>query len=109
MLVKRGSVETAEAVRIVGKMSRPPIEDHAETGAVAGRDQLGKIRRRSETAGRSEQAGWVIGPGAVEGMLADRQAFHRGEPHVARVTGQLRRQPAVAEPTGALSRPSAPG
>ena len=85
MLVERGAVETAEPVRIVGKMARHPIEDHAEAGPMAGRDQLGKIRRRSEPAGRSEQAGRLIAPGAVERMLADRQEFHMGETHVARV------------------------
>ena len=42
MLVERRSVEPAEPVRIVGKMSRHPIEDHGEAGAVAGIDSAEK-------------------------------------------------------------------
>ena len=62
VLVERGAVEMAEAVRIVGKMPGHPIEHHAEAFAMAGVDQRGKILRRAEPAGRRVQSGRLIAP-----------------------------------------------
>ena len=56
VLVKRGAVEMAEAVRIVGEMPGHPVEQHAEPFAVAGIDQRGKVLGRAEPAGRREHA-----------------------------------------------------
>src|SRR5262245_14995944 len=36
MLVKRRAVEMRESMRIIRKMSRDPIEDHAQAGAMVG-------------------------------------------------------------------------
>ena len=54
MLVERGAVEMAEAVRIVREMPGHPVEQHAEALAVAGIDQRGEILRRAEAAGRRD-------------------------------------------------------
>ena len=62
VLVKRGAVEMAEAVRIVGKMPGHPVEQHAKAFAMAGVDQRGKILGRAEPAGRRVQAGRLIAP-----------------------------------------------
>ena len=102
MLVERGAVEAAEPVRIVGEMPGHPVQDDGEPGAVAGIDQGGEIGRGAEAAGRREQAGRLIAPGAVERMLADRQEFDVGEAHVAHIGRQLLRQLAVGEPAAAL-------
>ena len=75
---------------------------------MAGVDQGGKIGRTSEPAGRRKQPGHLITPGAVERMLVDRQEFDMGEPHVARIRGQLIGELAIAEPASALVRASAP-
>ena len=39
VLVQRGAVEPREAVRVLRKMSRHPVEDHAEAGLMAGVDE----------------------------------------------------------------------
>ena len=62
VLVERGAVEMAEAVRIVGEMPGHPVEQHADALAMAGIDQRGKILRRAEPAGRRVQAGRLIAP-----------------------------------------------
>ena len=83
MLVNGGPVEAAEAVRIVGKVSRNPIQQDAKAGAVAGIDQVREIGRAAEAAGRREHSGRLITPGAVERMFAHRQEFEMGEAEVA--------------------------
>ena len=98
VLVERGAVEMAEAVRIVGKMAGHPVEHHAEAFAMAGIDQRGKILRRAEPAGRREQAGRLIAPGAVERMLADRQEFDMGEAEIADIARKLLGQLAIGQP-----------
>jgi len=62
VLVKCRAVEIAEAVRVVGKMPGHPIQQHAETFAMTGVDQRGKILRRAEPAGGRVQAGRLIAP-----------------------------------------------
>ena len=98
VLVERGAVEMAEAVRIVGEMPGHPVEQHAEAFAMAGVDQRGEIRRRAEPAGRREHAGRLIAPGAVERMLADRQEFDMGKAEIAGIGRQLLGQFAIGQP-----------
>ena len=43
VLVERGAVEMAEAVRIVGEMPGHPVQHHADAFAMAGVDQRGEI------------------------------------------------------------------
>src|SRR5262245_34102507 len=104
MLVQRGPVKTAEAMRIVGEMSRHPIQNDGETLAVACIDQGGKVGWTTEATGGREKSGRLIAPGSVEWMFADRQEFDMGEAHVARVGRQFLRQLAVAQPTAAMLR-----
>ncbi len=98
VFVERGAVELAEAVRIVGKVARHPVQDHAEAGAVAGIDQGEKILRRAEPAGRGVHAGRLIAPGAIERMFADRQEFQMGEAHVFRIGRQRLGEVAIVQP-----------
>ena len=59
VLVQRGAVETAEPVRIVGKMAGHPVEPHANSLVVAGIDQRREIVRAAEAAGRRNRpVGW---------------------------------------------------
>src|SRR5262249_56571905 len=97
-------VEADEAGRTVGKMSGHPIENDRQVFSVACVDQRRKIGRRAETTGRREQAGGLITPGAIKGMLADRQKFHVRKSHLMRVSLQLLCQLAVAQPPAALLR-----
>src|SRR4029077_18587372 len=104
MLIERGAVEASEAVRIVGEVSRDPIQNDGESLAVAFLDQGGEIGRSAEATGRRKKSGRLIAPGSVEGMLADRQKSDVGEPNILCVSRQLLCQLAIIEPTPAVSR-----
>ena len=56
VLVERGAVEAREAVSVVRKMARHPVEDDAKPGAMTGVDQRCEIGRAAEPAGRREHA-----------------------------------------------------
>jgi hypothetical protein len=105
MLVKRGTVEAAEPVWIVGEMPRHPVEDHGDAGAVAGVHQRSEIGGRAEAAGRREQAGRLVSPRAVERVLGDREEFHVREAKVAQVGGQLLGKLTIGEPAAILRVP----
>src|SRR6185437_6312476 len=83
VLVQRGAVEMAEAMRVVREMPGHPVEQHAEPLAVAGVDQRGKVFRRAEPAGRRVHAGRLIAPRAVERMLVERQELDVGKAEIA--------------------------
>ncbi len=89
VFVERGAVELAQAVRVVGKMPRHPVQDHAETGAVAGIDEMGEILRRAEPRAGGELRQRLIAPGAAEGMLHDRQQLEMGEAQIADIGNEL--------------------
>ena len=109
MLVQCGAVELAEPMRIVGEMSRHPVEHDGKAGAMAGIDQGREIGGRAEPAGGREQSGRLVTPGAVEGMLGDRHEFDMREAEIVRIGRQLLGELAIAEPTAALLRSAAPG
>src|SRR5262249_36529841 len=104
MLVECRPVETAEAVGIVGEVSRHPVNDDAQALLVASIDHGGKVGRSAEATGGRKKSGRLIAPGSVERMFADRQEFDMREPHVARVSWQFLRQLAVAQPAAAMVR-----
>src|SRR5260370_8203125 len=105
MLIEGRPIEAAQSVRIVGKVSWPPIENDGQSGSVASVDQGSKIGWAAEATGRREEHGRLIAPGSIEGMLADREKFDVGEAHLVRVSRQFLRQLAVAQPTAALLMP----
>ncbi len=108
MFVNCRAVELTEPVRIVREMSGHPIENDGQAGAMAGVHQAGKVGRRAESAGGSEQAGWLVAPGSVEWMLADRQEFDVGEAQITRIGRQFICQFAVAQPPTAFLQPATP-
>src|SRR5215469_1026314 len=108
MLVECRPVETAEAMGIVGEVSRYPVNDDAQALLVACIDQGGKVGWSAEATGGRKKSGRLIAPGSVERMFTDRQEFDMREPHVARVSRQFLRQLAVAQPTAAMLRMSPP-
>ena len=74
VLVEVRAVEVGQAVRVLRKMGRHPVEDDTEPGLVqADRRSSVKSSRRAVAAGRREVADGLIAPGAVERMLGDRQ------------------------------------
>src|SRR5262249_55036955 len=108
MLIQCRPVETAEAMGIVGEVSRHPVDNDAQALLVACIDQGGKVGRRAEATGGRKKSGRLIALGSVEGMFADRQEFDMREPHVARVGRQFLRQLAVAQPAAAMLLMSSP-
>src|SRR6266705_1426742 len=108
MFVNCRAVELTEPVRIVREMPGHPIENDSQAGAMASVHQAGKVGRRAESAGGSEQAGWLVAPGSVERLLADRQEFDVGEAEITRIGRQFLCQLAVAQPPTAFLRPATP-
>src|SRR5258707_7953247 len=98
MLVKRGAVEIAEAMRIVGEMPGHPVQHHPESFAMTGVDQSGKVLGPAEPAGGRVHPGRLITPRAVERMLIDREKFNVGKAEIADITGKLLRQVAIGQP-----------
>ena len=74
---------------------------------MTGVDQRREIRRASEPAGRREQPGRLIAPGAVERMLGDRQEFDMGETEIAHIGRKLVGELAIGQPAAALVRVAA--
>ena len=109
MLVEMRAVEGAEAVRIVREMARHPVEDDADPGRVRRLDEGGEILRRAEAARRREERDRLVAPGAVEGILGDRQKLDMREAEVLHVGNQPLAQFAIGEIAVALLRHPRPG
>jgi hypothetical protein len=108
MLIQGRSVEAAEAVWIVRKVSRHPVKNDRQAFAVTCIDQRGKIGRGAEATGWGKQAGRLIAPGTVEGMFADRQKLDMGKSQAVRVSLQFFRKLAVCQPAVTLLRSAPP-
>src|SRR5205814_9616268 len=64
VLVERRAVESREAVLILRKMSRHPVEDHAETGLVTRVDEKLEVLGRAVAARRRKKAQHLVAPRA---------------------------------------------
>ncbi len=62
VLVERRAVETGQAVRVLRKMPRHPVEDDADPVAVAALHERLEVLGRAEAAGRREETGHLIAP-----------------------------------------------
>src|SRR5260370_18678525 len=108
MFVNCRAVELTEPVRIVREMPGHPIENDGQARAMAGVHQAGEVARRAQSAGGSEQAGWLVAPGSSEWMLADRQEFDVVEAQITRLGRQFICQFTVAPPPTAFLHPATP-
>ena len=79
------SVELGQSVGVAREMSRHPVQNHADVVAVQVVDHIGKIFRRTVTAGRSKVTGHLVAPGAVKGMLRDSHQFDMGIAHLFQI------------------------
>ena len=108
VLVERGAVEAAEAVRVGREMPGHPVQQHAQARLVAAVDEAGEVVRRAVAAGGREQADRLVAPGAVERVLVDRQQLEMGEAHVDGVGDQALGELVVGQEAVALAaRPGA--
>ena len=97
MLVEVRAVETIQAVLVVRKMRRHPVENHADAVLVQHVDEVHEILRRAVTRRRREIAGRLVTPRAVERMLGDRHQLDVREAHALHVLDQRLRDAAIAE------------
>ena len=88
MLVQAGAVELGEAVGVGGEVGRHPVQDHADAGGAGGLDEGAEILRPAEARGGRIEAGGLVAPGAVEGVLVHRHQLEVGEAHVDHVGDQ---------------------
>ncbi len=91
------AVEVAEPVFVRGEVSWDPVQDHADAVLVEYVDQVHEVLRGAVAAGRSEEAGDLIAPGAKERVLHHRHEFNMGEAHFLHVSRQLRCQLTVRQ------------
>ncbi len=109
MLEKMRPVEKPKPVTIRWKMRRHPIEDHSNTLAMQGVDEMHEILGRTETRGGREISRGLIAPRTIEGVFGKRHEFDMRKPHVGDIGRQRQGQLAVTEPTPALLRHPPPG
>ena len=86
---QRLTVEVDQPERILGKVRRHPIEDHADTRLMELVDEGCEIVRGAKTRGRSEEPGHVVAPRAAEGVFHHRHELDVGEAQFAAVRGEL--------------------
>ena len=102
VLVERRAVEVREREGVAGKVSRHPVEDHAEARLVAAVDERAEVVGRAVARRRREVAGGLVAPRLVERMLGDRHQFDVREAQVGGVghepVGKL--APVVEAPVG---------
>src|SRR5262249_42966498 len=109
VLVKRRAVELTESMRIIREMPGHPIEDNAQSGAMAGVDQHREVGGFTEAARRREHPDRLIPPRAVKRVLGNRKELNMGKSEVPRVSRQFLGQLAITEPAAVLLRAPAPG
>src|SRR5690606_19630695 len=82
MLIKRRAVEPRQPVRISGEMRGHPVEDHPDPRPMR------PINKPREPLGRAEPGAWrieaggLVAPARVVGMLGYRQEFDMGKAHL---------------------------
>ena len=109
VLEEMRAVEITQAVLVVGKMRRHPVEDDANPLLVQIIDQVHQILGRAVPARRREVTGRLIPPGAEKRMLSQGQKLDVGEAHFSNVSRQWLGQLAIIQGTIFLFRHAPPG
>ena len=82
---------------VLGEMSRHPVNNDANARLVAAIDEKHQVLGRTVAGGGSVVAHYLIAPGAVKGMLGNRQQFDVGVAHFLHVGNQAIGQFAIGE------------
>ena len=69
-------------------MRRHPVDQDADAGAVGAVDKAGKAFDIAEAGRGRIEAGGLVAPAGIVGMLADRQEFDMGKAHVGDIGDQ---------------------
>src|SRR5438067_1880429 len=97
MLEEIGAIEVGEAMLIVGKMRRHPVEDDTDALLVEMIDEKHQILRCAIACRRRKVTYGLIAPRAVKGMLHNRQQLDMGEAHLLGILGQLKGEFPIGE------------
>src|SRR5688572_17668096 len=76
VFVKGGAVERGERPIIAREMCRHPIDDDADVVLVQVINEILEIIRRAEARGRRVEAGDLVSPTRIKGVLGDREEFN---------------------------------
>ena len=98
MFEEMGAVKLGEAVGVAREVCGSPIENDADAGLMAAVDEFLKIAGRAEAGGSGVVAESLVAPGAVEGMLHDREQFDVGVAEIFYVRDELVGEFGVGEP-----------
>ncbi|MCY1525358.1 hypothetical protein D9M68_603340 [compost metagenome] len=98
VLVQRGAIEVAQAVRVGGEVRWHPVEDHAQPRGMRGFDEMAEVAGCAEARGRRIQADRLVAPRAIERVLGDGQQLDVREAQVAHVGHERVGQLAVVQP-----------
>jgi hypothetical protein len=93
MLIKRRAVEATETVFVGREMRRHPVDDDAQSGRVAGGDEVAETGRVAMARGRGVKPQRLVAPGTIEGMLRYRQQFQMREAQIDHIRNQRFGQP----------------
>ena len=99
VFIEIGPVEFRERMRVLRKMGRNPIDDHADAGLVKSIDEMPELIWRSKPAGRRIIIRDLISPRTFKRMLGNRHQFDVGVAHLDHVGQQRVRQFEVTERT----------
>ena len=98
IFISRGTVKVGQSMDISGKMSRNPVQDHANLILMKVIDHPCKIFRRSITGSRCEIARHLISPGAIKRVFRNPHQFNMRVSHVLYILGDLfRKFPVIIE------------
>ena len=106
-LVEPRAVKARESVRVLRKVRRDPVHDHADTGAVELVDKIHEVLRRAVAAGGGVVPRHLIAPRPVVGVFRHRQQLHVRVVHLAAVVCQFIRDRAVPRQPGLRPAPGA--
>ena len=70
-------------------MGRHPVQDHADAGLMHPVHEIPEIIRRAVAGCGGIEAGHLIAPGQIEGMLTDTHQLHMGKAHIGQVLRQI--------------------
>ena len=97
VLVERRAVVAGQGAVVAGEVGGHPVDDHAEAALVEVVDEPAEVVGVAEARGGRVEAGDLVAPRRLVGVLGDRHELHVGEAERGDVVGQRRRQLAVGQ------------
>ena len=99
VLIEGRPVKAGQPVGILREMSRYPVKIHADPFPVQVIHQIHKVFRIAISGGRCKIPGYLVAPGAIEGILHNPQKFHMGISHLLCIISKCMRQLFVIQET----------